>query len=1033
MQHCTHEQPSRTRSKKRPKSAIYATASLETVDLDQNKVDEFTITLDTDIFGRVDTVFDSGASICCIDQTVAYKYYRRYIRKERSSFDVRTANGDIQLRYYILAAINSNGKTHLAKWYLLPDSPFRFICSRKLFLTLGYKIMGPGEFNNKSAVEGLDVDLYDQLIKHIKSWRNLKCPKSRIKRTLAILNNVKLEAEGYPEDVRTIFRESPIRELCVIATFQPEQTEEKKEDPEPQIVAIKHSRDKPTINPEEEDEIEDNEPMDEDEVSDRMMLEICGSITKDSIKMKFKQLLEEHQTNYAKDSSDVGTIPGVEFEINLKPGAEPVHAKPYPLPYNQADEVNRQVQELLEARFIKPAENSPWASPTIIVPKPARQGKVEFRMCIDYRELNHRTVKDRYTIPSMRDLYRQLRGNTVFSNIDLRSGYHHIKIKESDQPKTAFITDKGTYIWRRMTFGFCNAPAVFQRAMNNIFHGLEFVIIYLDDVIICSRTEEEHFQHLKLVFQRIRKYNLKLRLIKCRFFMAEIKYLGLIVNKHGIKMDQEYVKKVLRMKVPTNHKELERYLGMVNWLGRFIPNLSKLTGHFSTFKNKSGSEWKWGKQENILFAALKEAIEKADILRHPDFQRPFYVQTDASDTAIGAVLLQDFEGPVLEPIEFASRKLHKNELNWHTSDKELVAVVFALNKWIRYLLPKHFIVFTDHRNLEELFKYGRRKKNQRLHRWIVMLQQFDFTAKYLPGDDNFIADYLSRDIIPNNKDEFIDEHPEIKIENTPVHTMAIIKAANPDRIWTMRTREPLELNEICALRRSIRTKGKPRPEYDEDKMRDAIWDPRFRNTTKDLKRNVLMKNQFKEPEIKMEIRKQSKLKKHKHRNQKKRKKWNKMLNTEKLSMYSKTDPELLQLRKKLDKGYTHKRYEYQTNDDGTIYIRRQKKNKQWKIYIPREMRPILLEYFHSDTNFHHQGMDRMEKLVRRRYYWPGMRQEIRNTIKKCKECTNARRRLKNWNKGKFQPILSQRPFEMICMDIVGPLPITSKENDISSQ
>ena len=251
--------------------------------------------------------------------------------------------------------------------------------------------------------------------------------------------------------------------------------------------------------------------MEEDEVSDRMMLEICGTITKDTIRIGFKQLLEEHQTNYAKDSADVGTIPGVEFEINLKPGAQPVHAKPYPLPYNQADEVDRQVQELLEANFIKPAENSPWASPTIIVPKPARQGKVEFRMCIDYRELNHRTIKDRYTIPSMRDLYRQLRGNTIFSNIDLRSGYHHIRIRESDQPKTAFITDKGTYIWRRMTFGFCNAPAVFQRAMNNIFHGLHFVIIYLDDVIICSKTEEEHFQHLQLVFQRIRKYNLKLR------------------------------------------------------------------------------------------------------------------------------------------------------------------------------------------------------------------------------------------------------------------------------------------------------------------------------------------------------------------------------------------------------------------------------------------------------------------------------------------------------------------------------------------
>ena len=211
--------------------------------------------------------------------------------------------------------------------------------------------------------------------------------------------------------------------------------------------------------------------------------------------------------------------------------------------------------------------------------------------------------------------------------------------------------------------------------------------------------------------------------------------------------------------------------------------------------------------------------------------------------------------------------------------------MFALNKWIRYLLPNHFTVFTDHKNLEELFKTGRRKKNQRLHRWIVMLQQFDFTAKYLPGDKNFIADYLSRDVVPENDDEFVQQDPDqdsdhdqdqqIPIEPIPRHTMALIDTINPTTLEAQRRpisdksrtikqvqiHRSLDIPQICALRRSLRTKNRPKPEYSVKKIQKAQMDPRFRNTTKDLKRNILMKNQFNHPEIKVETRKQNKIKK----------------------------------------------------------------------------------------------------------------------------------------------------------------------------
>ena len=690
---------------------ILATETLETVDLDTDKLRDFTLDLSTDKFGEIQAVFDSGASICCIKDNYARQHFKSFIKKSRSKFTVRTANGDIQLRDYISATVNIDNRKHKAKWYLLPQSPFKFICSRKLFLRMGYSIMAPGEFRNKPIAEQLDIKLYDNLIKHVEGPAYNR--KTR-KRPLMLLQEFQRYDRGLPPDPRYAMQQKPTRipyvyilETKEAIAFQvrikepiPE-VEEKKEDYENEHQPVQHRTKRQT---EEEEEME-MEP--EDKVTDKIFIEICGKITNKEIAISFRKLLEKRTSCYAKNAADVGTIPNELFTITLKPNSTPIHAKPYPLPYAQADEVEKQIQALKAAGFIRES-NSHWASPTIVVPKPTRNGKKEFRMCIDYRALNAQTVKDRYTIPSMRDLYRKLRGNKIFSNIDLRSGYHHIKIKEEDQHKTAFITDSGLYEWTRMTFGFCNGPAVFQRAMDKIFAGMDFVVIYLDDVIICSRTETEHLQHLQAIFIRVKRHKLKLRLIKCKFFMREIKYLGLIVNQQGIQCDQSYVQKLIKMKPPASGADLARFLGMVQWLGRFIPNLSKLTGHFSSMKNKT--PFLWTDTEEELFEALKRAIEDTKILRHPDFSKEFYVQTDASNKAIGAVLLQDFGRNTLEPIEFASRKLSSSEVNWHVSDKELIAIVFALNKWIRYLLPRHFTVFTDHKNLEELFKQGRTKK-----------------------------------------------------------------------------------------------------------------------------------------------------------------------------------------------------------------------------------------------------------------------------------------------------------------------------------
>ena len=193
-----------------------------------------------------------------------------------------------------------------------------------------------------------------------------------------------------------------------------------------------------------------------------------------------------------------------------------------------------------------------------MIPKKKINNETEWRMCIDYRRLNSMTIKDHYPLPNIQTLYRRFAGKKLFASLDLRHAYHHIEIRPEDRHKTAFITHKGLFEWNRMTFGFANAPAAFQRAVNYIFRDLDFVIVYLDDILILSESEEQHIQHLETVFERLSEYNLKIRYDKCSFFQPELKYLGFILNSEGVRPDPEYVSKVLNLPDPTDKPSLSR-------------------------------------------------------------------------------------------------------------------------------------------------------------------------------------------------------------------------------------------------------------------------------------------------------------------------------------------------------------------------------------------------------------------------------------------------------------------------------------------
>ena len=466
-----------------------------------------------------------------------------------------------------------------------------------------------------------------------------------------------------------------------------------------------------------------------------------------AVEKRFVALLTEYHHCMAQEWADCGLLKDVYLSLNLKPGSRPFKYKPYGVRYTLRDELKSQLVKLLKAGFIVDSSSS-IASPVIFVAKKiVGTNKVEWRMCIDFRMLNSMTIPDVYPLPDIQSLHRRFANKKWFSSIDLRHAYHHIAIRPEDRWKTAFITEHGLFEWTRMTFGFVNAPAAFQRAMNQIFQDLDYVIVYLDDILILSDNEDDHINHLETVFYRLSVNNLKIRQDKCKFFVASLKYLGFILSADGVRPDPEYLARMIAMPRPTDRKSVQRAIGMVQWLHRYIPRLSDYTWPLTAL-TKKGAKFVWDKRCEMAWDRIKELVENANFLRHPDMQKDFYVACDASSYGIGACLMQCHDG-ILHPVEFWSRLFKESECHWHVSEKEMSAIVLTLEKWRRYLLGRKFTVYTDHLNLQTL--HDKIMSNgtlaKKLVRWWIRIEEFHFDCIHIAGLRNVAADYFSRDVV----------------------------------------------------------------------------------------------------------------------------------------------------------------------------------------------------------------------------------------------------------------------------------------------
>ncbi|GJU67239.1 putative reverse transcriptase domain-containing protein [Tanacetum coccineum] len=420
-------------------------------------------------------------------------------------------------------------------------------------------------------------------------------------------------------------------------------------------------------------------------------------------------------------------------QIDLIPGAAPVARAPYRLAPSEMKELSEQLQELSDKGFIRPS-SSPWGAPVLFVKK--KDGS--FRMCIDYRELNKLTVKNRYPLPRIDDLFDQLQGSSIYSKIDLRSGYHQLRVREQDIPKTAFRTRYGHYEFQVMPFGLTNAPAVFMDLMNRVCKPYldKFVIVFIDDILIYSKDEREHEEHLKAILELLKKEKLYAKFSKCEFWIPKVQFLGHVIDSRGIHVDPAKIESIKDWASPKTPTEIRQFLGLAGYYRRFIEGFSKIAKSMTKLTQK-GIKFDWGEKEENAFQLIKQKLCSAPILALPEGSEDFVVYCDASHKGLGAVLMQREK-----VIAYASRQLKVHEKNYTTHDLELGSVVFALKIWRHYLYGTRCTVFTDHKSLQHIL--DQKELNMRQRRWLELLSDYDCDIRYHPGKANVVADALSR-------------------------------------------------------------------------------------------------------------------------------------------------------------------------------------------------------------------------------------------------------------------------------------------------
>ena len=465
-------------------------------------------------------------------------------------------------------------------------------------------------------------------------------------------------------------------------------------------------------------------------------------------KPKLEQLIRTFPEVFNKQP---GRTTKLRHHINLLPGSQPYNSPPFRYTPVRRQIIDEQINEMSEQGIISPSK-SPWASPVILAPK--KDGSLRF--CVDYRKVNSMTIRDAYPIPRIDDTLDSLREAKFLSTIDLRSGYWQVAMDEDSKEKTAFITHKGLFQFNVMPFGLTNAPATFQRLMDIVLAGLKWqcCLVYLDDVIIYSPTFEQHLIDLEKVFQALKSANLTLKASKCQFCRREMKYLGHVITRNGIKPDPDLIKSVANFPQPRKVKDVQSFLGLTGYYRRFIKDYAKIAEPLlKQIRNsqRSNHHLQWSPECADAFETLKKKLTHAPIMNTPNFEQPFILELDACEYGLGAVLAQEYNENKYV-VAYASRTLSTIERKYGDTEREALAIVWATKHFRPYLEGNKIYIRSDCKALE--WMRTAKDVTGRLARWAMKLSAFQIEEiKYRPGKANANADSLSRNPIPDENND----------------------------------------------------------------------------------------------------------------------------------------------------------------------------------------------------------------------------------------------------------------------------------------
>jgi hypothetical protein len=451
------------------------------------------------------------------------------------------------------------------------------------------------------------------------------------------------------------------------------------------------------------------------------------------------QLLNQYSQVIARDITELGqTTSKIMHHIDTGV-SQPIRQYPYSLSPRHSLFLKEEIDRMKEQGLIIPSK-SPWTSPALVVGK--ANGKL--RLVVDYRKLNKVTKPDAYPLPKISDMLDALANCAYFSTLDLTSGFWQVAMDPADQEKTAFCTRFGTYEFTVMPFGLCNAPATFQRLMNSVFYEVlwKFVLVYMDDIIIFSKTSEEHHEHLETVFKMLTEAKLKLNPDKCDFYQNRILFLGHMISKEGIQPNPALVEKIKNCPRPTTKSKVRSFLGLASYYRRFIKNFSGIARPLYNL-TKQDELFSWTEDCENAYDHLRNCLTTQPIVVYPDFNRHFYLHTDASNYAIGAVLAQKDKEGHERVIAYASRVLSPAETNYTVTEKECLAVIWSTKHFHTFLQGSAFSIVTDHEAIPWLKKHNNPKG--RLARWIIHLSEYEpYTILRRKGSSHTNADALSR-------------------------------------------------------------------------------------------------------------------------------------------------------------------------------------------------------------------------------------------------------------------------------------------------